>query len=316
MYRIHERSGLSLDHQEFTCFDKRTLEEKFWEEEYKRFVAAIKCEDDMVQSFQNLDISNASGDKSDLPPTEDESAVNNNKEEEIRLEVQTMHAISDTVCYADLNAIDLANPCYKFLLNDELSATKNSISSPTAISSLIPKIIECKLETLKIYKQCLSLSEYNFLTASGTVLCLTLYSCTIEDDAGNVVTVDKLFDNLQLIHTFDMHCSNNSSWFELDTVKKMVRIISRFRKLQCLGFHGLTETFDISSFTDFVLQNSSIDIRLSFNVQLSAACKKLIVNFIDKILRNKPKKVPRLQFPSSAEDSKFAEYDKLYRRQK
>uniref|UniRef100_A0AC35FUI9 Ubiquitin-like domain-containing protein n=1 Tax=Panagrolaimus sp. PS1159 TaxID=55785 RepID=A0AC35FUI9_9BILA len=229
MYRIQERSGLSLDHQEFTCFDKRTLEEKFWEEEYKRF---------------------------------------------------------------------------------------NSTSSPKAISSLIPKIIECNLETLYIYKQYLSLSEYNFLIASGTIVCLTLYSCTIEDDDGNAVTVDKLFDTLRLIHTFDMHCSNKSSWFDLDTVKKMVRIISRFRKLQCLGFHGLPETFDISSFTDFVLKNSSVDIRLAFSVQLSAAYKKWIVNFMDEILQKQPKKVPRLQFPSYAEDSKFAEYDKLYRCQK
>uniref|UniRef100_A0A914PNA8 Ubiquitin-like domain-containing protein n=1 Tax=Panagrolaimus davidi TaxID=227884 RepID=A0A914PNA8_9BILA len=76
MHKIQERSGVSLDHQEFVCFDKRTLEERFWEEEYKRFVAVIKSEDNMVQPFQKLYVSNASGDESDLTPTEDESAVN------------------------------------------------------------------------------------------------------------------------------------------------------------------------------------------------------------------------------------------------
>uniref|UniRef100_A0A914QH87 Ubiquitin-like domain-containing protein n=1 Tax=Panagrolaimus davidi TaxID=227884 RepID=A0A914QH87_9BILA len=77
MHKIQERSGVSLDHQEFTCFDKRTLEEKFWEEEYKRFIAVIKSEDNMVQSFQKLYISNVSRVESDLTPTEDdESAVN------------------------------------------------------------------------------------------------------------------------------------------------------------------------------------------------------------------------------------------------
>ena len=99
----------------------------------------------------------------------------------------------------------LENPGLKLFLHDELSATKDTVTSSAAISVLIPKIVECKLEMLKLYKQCFSFSDYQFLTSSGSIKWLTLHSCTIKtDDGNNTITVDKLFDNLLHIIKFDM----------------------------------------------------------------------------------------------------------------
>uniref|UniRef100_A0A914PR00 Ubiquitin-like domain-containing protein n=1 Tax=Panagrolaimus davidi TaxID=227884 RepID=A0A914PR00_9BILA len=56
MLRIQENSGIPLSQQEFVCFDERTLSDQFWEEEYKRFNAAIQeISNDMKQIRDVID---------------------------------------------------------------------------------------------------------------------------------------------------------------------------------------------------------------------------------------------------------------------
>uniref|UniRef100_A0A914Z962 Uncharacterized protein n=1 Tax=Panagrolaimus superbus TaxID=310955 RepID=A0A914Z962_9BILA len=84
---------------------------------------------------------------------------------------------------------------------------------------------------------------------SGLVTSFTFYRSTVKYSDGKTVTFDKLFENLKNVEELTV----DPTMFKRDTVKKMVKILPNLKKLDRFDLRDLSETFDISSFTDFLL---------------------------------------------------------------
>uniref|UniRef100_A0A914Y2M6 Uncharacterized protein n=1 Tax=Panagrolaimus superbus TaxID=310955 RepID=A0A914Y2M6_9BILA len=102
--------------------------------------------------------------------------------------------------------------------------------------------------------------------------------------------------------------------FEVDTVKKIVEILSRSGKLRCFGLHGLTDIFDVSMFARFFKINANVDVRLEYKKKLSADYKEKLHEIFQELVENPPKMIPYIRFPGY-DKVKHAGYEKLYQRQ-
>uniref|UniRef100_A0A914QQU9 DUF38 domain-containing protein n=1 Tax=Panagrolaimus davidi TaxID=227884 RepID=A0A914QQU9_9BILA len=169
--------------------------------------------------------------------------------------------------------------------------------------SIIQKIVKCDLQILNIEGQTLTWEEYNFLTLSGTCKVVYLFECEIEYSDGSYVTADELFKNLQNIERFSLTFPENLwstiQWesyavkaFQSDTVKKMVQIFQSLSKLKNVIFDYVTEAFDFSSLSDFIMENKSVFIEICFDRPLSNDYKQMLQNFNDNIMENPPQKKP------------------------
>uniref|UniRef100_A0A914QAR3 Ubiquitin-like domain-containing protein n=1 Tax=Panagrolaimus davidi TaxID=227884 RepID=A0A914QAR3_9BILA len=89
MLRIQEISNIPLSQQEFVCFDVRTLSDQFWEEEYKRFNAAIQEVSNDIKQIRdiidgisfNVSIGDIDyGDENEVPDIPTEESVSSGEE--------------------------------------------------------------------------------------------------------------------------------------------------------------------------------------------------------------------------------------------
>uniref|UniRef100_A0AC35EWJ7 DUF38 domain-containing protein n=1 Tax=Panagrolaimus sp. PS1159 TaxID=55785 RepID=A0AC35EWJ7_9BILA len=172
--------------------------------------------------------------------------------------------VCDLKCKADGEMFDSSLTFPKLLLYDSFVSYEASIhDDPTTVASLIPKILQ-------------------------------LDECTIKNDDGITVTVDKLLEGLQRLENCDI-CINGSS-FHSDAVGKMVEHLNGFTKMRCLKFEGLTETFSISDFAGFLMSNEVVEVELAFRWTVSNGYRKIVQNVIKKIKKNRLLKVPIVYF--------------------
>jgi hypothetical protein len=203
--------------------------------------------------------------------------------------------VCDLKCKADGEMFDSSLTFPKLLLYDSFVSYESSIhDDPTTVASLIPKMFEFNLRVLRINHQILTLTEYQKLTSTRSLERLQLDECTIKNDDGITVTVDKLLEGLQRLENCDM-CINGSS-FHSDAVGKMVEHLNGFTKMRCLKFDGLTETFSISAFAGFLMSNEVVEVELAFRWTVSNGYRKIVQNVIKEIKKNRLLKVPIVYF--------------------
>uniref|UniRef100_A0AC34GU70 Ubiquitin-like domain-containing protein n=1 Tax=Panagrolaimus sp. ES5 TaxID=591445 RepID=A0AC34GU70_9BILA len=319
--KIDDICGIPFNRQCFTCSDNRTLSDEFWEKKYENLCNNFKDSHNFTTFYIPATVENPDFDFDidsihfdDIVEEKEVEILNNNKKKSDEIEnysyVKKMHAMNESVCKADGIVIDLKTTKLRFVLNDELHADQFSFpvsiydrkkTDIKAVSFLIPKIVKCYLQLLELFNQNLSWSEYQFLTASGTIKNLNLTYCSIKYEDGSIVTVDKLLDNLGELVEFEIHRIEMSSLFERDTTEKFVEILLSLKNLQSFGFFGLKETFDISTFAYFAMKNSNVTVVLKFNLKqenLSDAYKEKLKNFLEKLVSTGSKKIT-VQFSGS-----------------
>uniref|UniRef100_A0A914YDJ3 Uncharacterized protein n=1 Tax=Panagrolaimus superbus TaxID=310955 RepID=A0A914YDJ3_9BILA len=214
--------------------------------------------------------------------------------------------------YADGVIFDSTKDIAKLWVYEELMV-KWSPNATTILSLFIPKINKCDLRSLYIWDQNLTFDEYQFLTSSGSLEELSLFSCTISHSDTTLVTFDQLFEKLHQLKSFDMRCDQNySSMFKKDTFKKFADILPRLKELSYFKIHGLTEAFDFTSITDFLLKNETINITLDYRFEaLSDEYLGILEKFIAKIIENPPEKIPVINSPGLRNCNIYDEYRKL-----
>uniref|UniRef100_A0AC34GU50 Uncharacterized protein n=1 Tax=Panagrolaimus sp. ES5 TaxID=591445 RepID=A0AC34GU50_9BILA len=196
----------------------------------------------------------------------------------------------------------------KLWLCDEFYA----LCSDTPMSEFLPKFSKFDLKYLRLYKQNLSWEGYQILTSSGSLETLIIFSSAIKYSDGTFVTLDKLLQNLRSLKNFQLH-ESDSDIFKGNTVKNLLKFLLTFKNLKQFHIFQLTETFDFSSFMDYILANETVDIVLkyAYNVPLSDAYVRMLHNFIDQILQNPPKKIPDIYYLDLEDRRQYREYKKL-----
>uniref|UniRef100_A0AC34FUH7 Uncharacterized protein n=1 Tax=Panagrolaimus sp. ES5 TaxID=591445 RepID=A0AC34FUH7_9BILA len=209
-----------------------------------------------------------------------------------------LRALGNSKWEADNEIFDSNHSFCKLWLHNALFVSL-SPEFPHELSSLIPKIQKCDLRVLQLDNQNLSWDEYQFLTTSGTIEWLDFGKFSVKYSDDKVVAFDKLLKNFKDMRKICVrNCSNCSSMFELDTVKNMVQILSRFPKLRYLSLGDLPGTFDFASITDFLLMNEKIRVTICFHrhAALSPAFAEMLNNFVNYVRENPPKIVPSVRF--------------------
>uniref|UniRef100_A0AC34F1W2 Uncharacterized protein n=1 Tax=Panagrolaimus sp. ES5 TaxID=591445 RepID=A0AC34F1W2_9BILA len=186
--------------------------------------------------------------------------------------------------------------------------------NPHSSYLVIRKIAKFDIRILDLSSQQLTFYQYQLLTASGTVEKVKLAVIEITDSNGFDVTFDKLFENLQNLKEFEL-ATYKTIPFEADTVAKMIEILPRLKNLHQLKLGKLEENFDFSLFSEYLMKNGTVDVRLEFRgYGLSDAYKAMLETFIDKIMKNRPKQIPLILFPQ-LNKIKLAKYKKIFNRQ-
>uniref|UniRef100_A0AC34F5E7 DUF38 domain-containing protein n=1 Tax=Panagrolaimus sp. ES5 TaxID=591445 RepID=A0AC34F5E7_9BILA len=169
---------------------------------------------------------------------------------------------------------------------------------------------------LFLRSQILTWEDYQILTSSGSIERLEICSSEIKYSNGTLVTLDKLLRNLPFLQKIKISktWSEEISFFKGDTVKNMLDIISNYKNLQQLLLINIREDFDFLSFMEYILKNESVDIAVvyDYSVPLSDAYVRMLHNFVDKILKNPPKRIPEINY-LKLEDSRYYNYQKLRR---
>uniref|UniRef100_A0A914QNR4 Uncharacterized protein n=1 Tax=Panagrolaimus davidi TaxID=227884 RepID=A0A914QNR4_9BILA len=194
-------------------------------------------------------------------------------------------------CKADVELFDASKFLPKSWLYDTLFANQG-----TKMSTLIPKIFKFNLRKLEIANQNLTLGDYQKLTSSGSVEWIFLLRSTIKNEDDTNVTADKLLAGLDNLHTSAMIYSNNLLILQTETVKKIVRHLNGYKKMRCIKLFAINESFDFASFSDFLLNNETVNVHLSYGAPVSAQYKKIVNNVIKEIKKNPSMKVPVIKF--------------------
>uniref|UniRef100_A0AC34FLQ3 Uncharacterized protein n=1 Tax=Panagrolaimus sp. ES5 TaxID=591445 RepID=A0AC34FLQ3_9BILA len=215
----------------------------------------------------------------------------------------------------DENVLDLSKGAPKLWIYDAFYARSSeglSWDDSKAASLSISKILKFNLRILHLSCQDLTVEEYHLLTASGTVEALNLVQVSIMKSDGVGITFDKLFDNLQNLKEFTASFRvDDSILFESDTVKKVAEILPRLQKLHKFYLHFLrTTSFDFASFSDFLLKNETVNVDLSYFDDITGAYREMIETFIEKIIQNPPKRIPKIDL-SQFDEVEFAKYHQL-----
>uniref|UniRef100_A0A914YQU3 Uncharacterized protein n=1 Tax=Panagrolaimus superbus TaxID=310955 RepID=A0A914YQU3_9BILA len=189
--------------------------------------------------------------------------------------VGRLYSDDDGKWNGDRRVINTNQPIAKLWLHKSLD-----VESPATISSLIPKLSKCSVQSLIIGGQNLTWEEYQFLTVSGLVTYLDIFDFTVKYSDGKIVTFDKLLENLKNVENLTVD-SVDPTMFKRDTVKNMVNILQNLKKLDSFELLELSETFDISSFTDFLLENQAVKVYLDFR-DLRLRLRKMKSSEIDK----------------------------------
>uniref|UniRef100_A0A914PA22 Uncharacterized protein n=1 Tax=Panagrolaimus davidi TaxID=227884 RepID=A0A914PA22_9BILA len=285
MYRIQERSGLSLDHQEFTCFDKRTLEEKFWEEEYKRFVAAIQCEDDMVEAeVQNDQTANGSDDDTikQLPEENAElldptrtcnltTAVVNGEIDYERLNgkvllVKTLYyfhgnwfVTNSQYSHRDQIAISFGHSGFRISSQFHIS-----LENCQNLSSVLDRIICSNLKHLELSKIIIPFCDYKKLTGNK-ISILRLTNVVVNDENGVKIGIDKLWKEVKNVQHLEHTFNDGEAMSEI--AQKLVELVP-FENLEILNLENVQNGFDLQTFYQFLIKNTKVACSLSCSRKL------------------------------------------------
>uniref|UniRef100_A0AC34GUD3 Uncharacterized protein n=1 Tax=Panagrolaimus sp. ES5 TaxID=591445 RepID=A0AC34GUD3_9BILA len=194
-------------------------------------------------------------------------------------------------------------PCGKFL----------AACGEIQLSKFIVKFSKFDLKYLRLYEQKLSWEDYQILTSSGSLERLELVSSEVRYSDGTIFTVEKLLQNLHQLKILKLE-DYHAEIFETDTIKNLVAILPKCKHLRGLHFLNLTETFDFLSFKGYILANENVNIVLKYKytVPLSFGYVQMLNNFIDKILKNPPKKIPDINY-LDLDNDRYREYQKLRR---
>uniref|UniRef100_A0A914QVQ8 Uncharacterized protein n=1 Tax=Panagrolaimus davidi TaxID=227884 RepID=A0A914QVQ8_9BILA len=204
--------------------------------------------------------------------------------------VKRLDVNADLKCKADGEFFNASKLFPKLWLYDSLFANQGS-----KMSTLIPKIFKFDFRVLRIANQTLTFDDYQKLTSSGSIERLILWHSTVKNADDTIVTADKLLEGLDYLHRCTMVCSNNLLVLETETIGKIVQHLNGYKKM--LGFQlcGINESFDFASFSDFLLNNETISVYLSY-VGVSAQYKEMVKNVIKEIKKNPSLKVPAVEF--------------------
>uniref|UniRef100_A0AC34GVI2 Uncharacterized protein n=1 Tax=Panagrolaimus sp. ES5 TaxID=591445 RepID=A0AC34GVI2_9BILA len=76
----------------------------------------------------------------------------------------------------------------------------------------------------------------------------------------------------------------------------MVKILSSLKALHDFELQNLREEFEFSAFTDFLLKNKKVNVRISFKGNPPEEYKEKLTDFIHLVVENRPKKIPEICF--------------------
>uniref|UniRef100_A0A914QK24 Uncharacterized protein n=1 Tax=Panagrolaimus davidi TaxID=227884 RepID=A0A914QK24_9BILA len=83
----------------------------------------------------------------------------------------------------------------------------------------------------------------------------------------------------------------------------MVSKLSTFKNLQSFYLSGIDETFDFETFANYILTKPNIKFTLLFrDVFMKESYKKILNNFVYKILEEIPNQIPLIQFPDQNQE--------------
>uniref|UniRef100_A0A914PEK7 Ubiquitin-like domain-containing protein n=1 Tax=Panagrolaimus davidi TaxID=227884 RepID=A0A914PEK7_9BILA len=313
MYRILEQSGLSLE--QFTCFDKRTLEENFWEEDYKRFVAAIKCEDLLEKAVaeQNEQINALEMNQKEasefaqmkneydlkIKKLLDDSKKSNEKYEEMKHEKDNALKKIEDKLYE-----------YKLLVAEKVEIIEQSKNEMDAkileYETLLEKTIAEHKEQEKIQKEAHELqlaemkNEYD-LKIKEVLDDLKKANEKVEDQTGNRSGDDaiqplteenatinrrkrKSLDSTQTCILGDVSVNDKIDYKRLNgkttEIAQKLAALPKFSNLRYVYLWNVQEGFDLEAFGEFIRKNPTI-----VNCELNFS--KVSIEFSQKMERIK-----------------------------
>uniref|UniRef100_A0AC34G5H4 Uncharacterized protein n=1 Tax=Panagrolaimus sp. ES5 TaxID=591445 RepID=A0AC34G5H4_9BILA len=153
-------------------------------------------------------------------------------------------------------------------------------STPTLATSLIPKFYNGDIRDLELVGQ--NISFHDFLFFSKELQRFNLRKSTVVYENGTVVPCEIILAELPKLQIFLFDCTLLSCDFS-KTAAEFVKI-SHFKNLLAFFIIGVSESFDIDTFFNYLKQNNKTKVALGFPAPLSVEYKEKLQAIIDEVL--------------------------------
>uniref|UniRef100_A0AC34FGK6 Uncharacterized protein n=1 Tax=Panagrolaimus sp. ES5 TaxID=591445 RepID=A0AC34FGK6_9BILA len=141
------------------------------------------------------------------------------------------------------------------------------------------KVYKFDLTRLQMCDYTLTYDEFLLLTGSGKLTSLNLHEVSVKYHDGSLVPFDVICQHKPNIKRIDIHSSSDGIFFEPDTTKKLVEIISGYQKLSQFFIKGISDNFDIEAFVEYLTTNPQYYIVLELFNTVSKDFKNKVREF-------------------------------------
>uniref|UniRef100_A0A914QC85 Uncharacterized protein n=1 Tax=Panagrolaimus davidi TaxID=227884 RepID=A0A914QC85_9BILA len=130
------------------------------------------------------------------------------------------------------------------------------------------------------------------------VECLNFTFSNLYNENDSNIPLEKLVEALPKLKKLIVSQDSGRYFITSETMKELIKI-EHFSKIDYILFYGLTDTFDIEAFYDYMKKNKHTIFSFRFSRQISVAYKNRLEEIIDEIIEtpNHDYEVPRFTVP-------------------
>uniref|UniRef100_A0AC35GW92 Uncharacterized protein n=1 Tax=Panagrolaimus sp. PS1159 TaxID=55785 RepID=A0AC35GW92_9BILA len=181
---------------------------------------------------------------------------------------------------------------YKFwVTNDRIRPTSK------IISSIIPYIYKVDVKKIFVYGQNISFND--FICFSKNVECISFINTNLKNENDSNIPLEKLVETLPKLKKLSINNPDYDRYLiTSETMKELIKI-KHVPQIDTICFAGLTDTFDIETFYDYMKKNKHTRFYFSFSYRFSNAYLNRLEEIVDEIIetQNHDYKVPCFTVP-------------------